>query len=67
LSFAPGTAWSSELANRIVPWSRVEIINVLPGRFDVENAKLAMDDGGSRLLKADGYACPIMVARESRY
>jgi hypothetical protein len=53
------------LAVRIVPWSRVEIVNELPASFEVASAKLASDGKGTIALKHDKFAC-VIVSKDTR-
>ena len=46
---------------RIVPWTRIEIVNELPASFDVARAKLVTDGKGTVALKHDRFASPIVV------
>ena len=56
-----------DLGVRIIPWSHIEIINVLPGEFDFDKAKLSMEEDGNILLKGQRHVCPIVVSREPRH
>ena len=57
---------TGDLGRRIIPWSQIEIINVLPDDFGFAEAQLAVDQEGSILLKGRAYACPIVTSREPR-
>ena len=52
---------------RIVPWLHIEIINVLPQRFDPREAELDLDGEGNILLKDRVYGCSIVTSREPRH
>jgi hypothetical protein len=54
-----------DYAVRILPWARVEIVNELPGSFEVGRAKLACDGKGAIALQHGDYAC-IIVSRDAR-
>ena len=54
------------LGKRIIPWSRIEIINELPASFDFEHAKLVKDSKGNVLLAAGGDSCPVASRRDGR-
>ncbi len=58
---------AGELGIRIIPWSHIEIINVLPDEFDFAEAKLSIDAEGSILLEDRAHACPIATRREPRH
>ena len=51
------------IGKRIVPWSRVEIINELPASFDHEKARLKADQEGNIFLSDEHYSCPIVTAQ----
>jgi hypothetical protein len=44
---------------RVVPWSRIEIINELPERFDYVRSSLIADKEGQVLFQDGKHACPI--------
>jgi len=56
-----------DLSIRIIPWSHIEIINVLPAEFNPGEAKLGLDGEGNILLKDRVYTCPVVTSRESRH
>jgi len=58
---------AGELGTRMVPWSQVEIINVLPAAFDSASAKLESDHCGNIFLADGSYACPLVTSREPRF
>lgn len=49
---------------RIVPWNRIEVVNVLPGDFDYMRAELKIDKQGHVFLRDARYAVPITTAYE---
>ena len=55
------------IGKRIVPWSRIEIINELPASFDYQNAKLKADQAGGIVLSDDCYSCPIITIQDKHY
>jgi hypothetical protein len=56
-----------ELAMRIIPWSRVEIINELPASFDFQKAKLEADGRGS-VVYSDGQSAQLIASvRKNAY
>ncbi len=57
---------TGDLGIRIIPWSHIEIINVLPAEFNPGQAELGLDGEGSIFLKDRVYACPIVTSREPR-
>jgi hypothetical protein len=61
----PRQVRAGNYAVRIIPWARVEIVNVLPASFEVDKAKLAADGNGTIALKHGDYAC-IMISRDAR-
>ena len=58
---------AGESGRRIIPWSHIEIINVLPDDFDYREAELSLDREGNILLKDRRYACPIATRSEPRH
>jgi hypothetical protein len=44
---------------RVVPWSRIEIINELPEGFDYVKSTVIADKVGQVLFKDKEHACPI--------
>ena len=57
----------SEIRTRIIPWSRVEVIDVLPANFDYPEAKLEMTDVGDILISDGSNAFPIIESRGAIY
>jgi hypothetical protein len=55
------------LGVRLIPWSRVEIINVLPNDFDCGRATLTTDDSGNVILSDGRDHCLITAQREAKY
>ena len=69
-----GTRASSLLAirvgtimNRIIPWSRIEIINELPIDFDYTQAELKLNNKSEILLSDGNYSQPLITSQESGY
>ena len=52
---------------RVIPWSRIEIINELPGDFDYVNSTVISDKPGQVLFKDRQYLCPIGRGSEPSY
>ena len=52
---------------RIIPWSRIEIVRILPEHFDYANATLQSDGEGNIALCDDQHACSIITTRAPRY
>ena len=52
---------------RVIPWSRIEIVNVLPYNFDYINAKLTTEKDSTVLLKDQKFMCPLSSYSERRY
>ena len=52
-----------EIGKRIVPWSRVEIINELPESVDYQKAQLKADQEGNIFLSDGHYSCPIVTIK----
>lgn len=44
---------------RVIPWSRIEIINELPPNFDYVRSVVFSDKPGQVLFKDKQYLCPI--------
>ncbi len=63
----PGDVREGCLMVRIVPWSRVEIINELPNTFSYANAKITRDQDGTVLLKDDTYICSLVYQYDRRF
>lgn len=59
--------YKGDYAVRIVPWSRVEVINVLPAAFRTGAARLTRDEDGNIILVDRGHRCPVISPRESRH
>jgi len=47
------------LAERIIPWGRIEVVNVLPEDFDYARAELQVDQDGDLVLHHGTHDCPI--------
>ena len=52
---------------RVVPWSRVEIINELPSSFDYVKTVLIADKQGEVIFRDDRHSCPVGPSREPRW
>jgi hypothetical protein len=52
---------------RIIPWSRIEVVNELPVDFDVEQAKLLVDNSGETTLCSSKLVCVISSSLGERY
>lgn len=52
---------------RVIPWSRIEIINELPGDFDYVKSTVIGDKPGQVLFKDKQYLCPIGRGAEPSY
>ena len=48
------------IATRVIPWTRIEIINVLPESFDFKGARVKLDKRG-HVVYSDGHAACILV------
>ncbi|MBN2139134.1 MAG: hypothetical protein JW720_15105 [Sedimentisphaerales bacterium] len=44
---------------RVVPWSRIEIINELPATFDYARSTLISDKSGEVLFQDERHVCPV--------
>jgi hypothetical protein len=64
----PKNVHIGESAVRVIPWSRVEIVNELPATFDFANAKLVRDkEGGIVLRDRRNQDCTIVPAYTKTY
>ncbi len=52
---------------RVIPWSRIEIINELPADFDYVKSTVISDKPGQVLFKDKQYLCPIGRGSEPSY
>ena len=52
---------------RIIPWNRIEVINELASDFDVEQAKLTVDNDGETILSCGKLVCVISSSLGERY
>jgi hypothetical protein len=52
---------------RVIPWSRIEIINELPANFDYVRSTVISDKPGQVLFKDKQYMCPIGRGSEPSY
>jgi hypothetical protein len=48
-----------DLMVRVVPWSRVEVINELPHNFDYVRSTVVADKEGQALFQDKQHSCPI--------
>jgi len=48
-----------DLMNRVVPWSRIEIINELPPTFDYIRNTLIADKEGEVIFQDGQHSCPV--------
>jgi hypothetical protein len=52
---------------RVIPWSRIEVINELPSTFDYVRSTVISDRPGQVLFKDKQYMCPIGRGSEPSY
>ena len=52
---------------RVIPWSRIEIINELPSSFNYVRGDIVADKEGQVLFQDNQYACPLVTTFERRY
>lgn len=52
---------------RIIPWSRIEIINELPDDFDYVKSSVTADKTGKVVIKDGKYAIPLGSRYDKRY
>lgn len=52
---------------RVIPWSRIEIINELPSSFNYVRGDIVADKEGQVLFRDNQYACPLVTPFERRY
>jgi len=52
---------------RVIPWSRIEIINELPADFDYVKSTVISDKPGQVLFRDKQYMCPIGRGSEPSY
>lgn len=55
----PENVQIGNLMNRVVPWSRIEIINELPPTFDYIRNTITANREGEVIFQDDQYACPV--------
>jgi hypothetical protein len=55
------------VTTRVIPWSRIEIINELPANFDYVKSTVISDKPGQVLFKDKQYMCPIGRGSEPSY
>ncbi len=51
---------------RIVPWNRIELVNLLDEKFDYKKAELVKEDNGNICLKSGDLSCLIYGSNDSR-
>lgn len=56
-----------DLMVRVVPWSRIEIINELPPAFNYAKTMVIADKEGEVLFQDTQYKCPLVSGQEQRY
>jgi len=52
---------------RVVPWSRIEIINELPQSFNYVRGDIIADKEGQVLFRDEQHTCPLVSRSERRY
>ncbi|MBP7051196.1 MAG: hypothetical protein KBE65_09285 [Phycisphaerae bacterium] len=52
---------------RVIPWSRIEVINELPHNFDYVRSTVISDKPGQVLFRDTQYLCPIGRGTEASY
>ena len=52
---------------RVIPWSRIEIINELPPTFNYVRGDIVSDKEGQVLFRDNEHNCPLMTKFERRY
>ncbi len=57
---------TGSLGIRIIPWSQIEIINVLPTDFHSHDCKLDIDSQGNIFLNDQNHLCPLVTKKEPR-
>jgi len=55
----PDDVQIGDLMNRIIPWSRIEIINELPPTFDYIRNTITANKEGEVIFQDKQYACPV--------
>ncbi|MCX5646479.1 MAG: hypothetical protein NTZ17_17630 [Phycisphaerae bacterium] len=55
------------VTTRVIPWSRIEIINELPANFDYVRSTVISDKPGQVLFRDKQYMCPIGRGSEPNY
>lgn len=56
-----------EVDVRIIPWTHIEIVNVLPAEFNYHEAELSLDREGNIFLRDRHRVCPIATRGEPRH
>lgn len=54
------------IEHRIVPWDRIEIVNLVEKEFDYKNAKLVVSDGGAIVLSDGMMSVALVGSNDSR-
>jgi hypothetical protein len=52
---------------RVIPWSRIEIINELPSSFNYVRGDIVGDKEGQVLFRDNQHSCPLLTTFERRY
>ncbi|AQQ72337.1 hypothetical protein SMSP2_02720 [Limihaloglobus sulfuriphilus] len=53
------------LGLRVLPWARIEIMNIIPPEFDYENAELGLSGDGEVTLKSAGGEISVFSSKDS--
>lgn len=56
---SPADVLIGDVMVRVIPWSRIEIINELPRNFDYVRSTVISDKPGQVLFRDKQYLCPI--------
>ena len=64
---APRDIRTGAVQTRILPWSRIEIVNVLPEGFDFQAAKLQLAPEGMIVLSDGKISCRICGSGDRKY
>jgi hypothetical protein len=64
---SPADVLIGDVMVRVIPWSRIEIINELPASFDYVRSTVIGDKPGQVLFKDKQYLCPIGRGSEPSY
>jgi hypothetical protein len=52
---------------RVIPWSRIEIVNELPSSFNYVRGDIVADNEGQVLFRDNQHSCPLVTTFERRY